>query len=91
MGKNHPLVLGCESQLGPSAYYCNIQFPILIQATVLPQPQAMAYCREFSSEAQAHTQTRSTLSHLETLWCFLATLVPPHPKPGLDLEAEKVI
>lgn len=41
--------------------------------TVLPQPQATACCMEFSLEALAHTQTQSTLSHLETLWCFLAT------------------
>lgn len=90
MVKNHPLVLGSKSQLGPSAYYCNTVSYAHPSNVVLPQPQAMADCREFSSEAQACTQTQSTLSHLETLWCFLATLVPPHPKPGLDLEAEKV-
>lgn len=91
MGKNHPLVPGSESQLGPSAYYCNTQFPNLIQATqsslsLKPWPTA-------ESSVQQHRHTYR-LKAFRFIWkpsgVSWSPQCLPHPKPGLDLEAEKV-
>lgn len=87
-GKNYTFVLGSNHSWLPLTTTVRVSYshPHNSLATASKQGQL----QEFSPETQAHTEAQSTQSHLETP-LFPGHQIPSPPKPGWDIEAEKVI